>query len=637
MLLAIYAGEKVFKRVVNKKIKLIIFVVITFILILTIFGGLNIYKSCRIINAQEKKNFVSSINILRKSFNRYFRTAEEETEHCRQMIEITVDNQKLKKIAPIAYKYDKNNVPYLEDYMDKILSPVLLYSSRHVEGLQGIYFDFDHEYVISNDLIGRWYTYSSKDRKLHSIDSGKTSTMFPETRKDLEWFYLPRKLKHGLWSKPYLDSDLKMDMISYTAPVYSHNKFLGVIGIDISMDRIKEYIYNFHEYKTGNIYLINSENKIIFAKDYKSDVSTATINRDLYDFINKKYLINSDIKKESSDVDFLKTKSTLYGIMPLYNKFILVVGVSNSELYGEIDRLIFFTSCSLILAVLTALLVSIRAYSIVKKINEELMHKEKLISMGKMTAEIAHEINNPLGYISCNIDTIAKYLKKIRDFMYASKAELYNTSIEASFVKALENIEDIKSDMKIGFILDSIDEIIDETKEGLKKVSNVVFNLKNFAQNYKHPPKTKENLATILDNAFVILGNKVTNDIQIIKNISTIPTVRCNKIEIEQVLVNMIENASQSFADHAKDKKIIISIYKKGKHACFEIEDNGVGIEKRNLKKIFETFYTTKITGVGTGLGLSISQDIIVNKHSGEILVDSKKNKGTIFIIKIPY
>lgn len=627
-----------FRKVINKKSNLIIIVVIIFGFIIAFFGGLNIYKSCKIINEQVNANYVSDVNIIKKSFNNYFRVAEEETEHCSEMIKITIDNGKLRNIAPVAYKYNKHSIPYIQNYMESILSPTLLYSANHVEGLEGIYFDFDHEYIIHPDLIGLWYTRSNKDNKLKLIDNGQTSSMYPESRSDLEWFYLPKKFKKGVWSKPYTDSDLKINMISYSTPVYSAGTFLGVIGIDISMEQIKDYIYKFDQYETGKIYLINNSNRIIFAKNFKSQESTNNIDKNLYEFINKEY-INSKTDINSKNIKLLKTNNNLFATVRLYNGFILAVGVANEELYGELNKLVFFTSCSLILAILISIWISLRAYRKVKKINEELLHKEKLISMGKMTAEIAHEINNPLGYISCNIDTLKKFLTKIKDFMLTCESEFKNPVIyEDDLNKKLERIENMKSDLKIGFVLDSIDEILDETKEGLKKVSEVVLNLKNFAKNHKQNVKTAENIEKIIESALTVLGNKIGNDIQIIKNFEDNPLISCNKGELEQVFINMIENALQSF-DEKKitDKKITVSTYKKGKYACIEIKDNGKGIEKNNMKKIFESFYTTKTAGIGTGLGLSIAYDIIVNKHNGEILVDSKKNSGTIFIIKIPY
>lgn len=627
-----------FRKVINKKSNLIIVVIIIFVFILTLFGGLNIYKSCKIINEQVNANYVSDVNIIRKSFNNYFHDAEEATERCREMIQITIDNNRLKKIGPIAYKYNKHKIPYIQKYMESILAPTLLYSANHVEGLEGIYFDFNHEYLIHPDLIGLWYTRSNKDNKLKLIDNGKTSSMYPETRSDLEWFYIPKKLKHGVWSKPYTDSDLKINMISYSTPVYYADTFLGVIGIDISMEKIKDYIYKFDQYETGNIYLINNSNRIIFAKNFKLHESTNAIDKNLYNFINKEY-INSKADTNLKTIKLLKSNNNLFATVRLYNGFILAVGVANEELYGELNKLIFFTSCSLILAVLISIWISLRAYRKVKKINEELLHKEKLISMGKMTAEIAHEINNPLGYISCNIDTLKKFLTKIKDFMLTCESEFKNPiENEEDLNERVSRIENIKADLKIGFVLGSIDETLDETKEGLKKVSEVVLNLKNFAKTYKQNIKTTENIEKIIESALTVLSNKIGSDIQIIKNFEDIPPISCNKGELEQVFINMIENALQSFDEkRITDKKITVSTYKKGKYACIEIKDNGKGIEKNNMKKIFESFYTTKTAGTGTGLGLSIAHDIILNKHNGEILVDSKKNSGTTFIIKIPY
>lgn len=627
-----------FRKIANEKIKILVYVMIIFIFILTLFGSINIYKSCHIINNQVEITFISITRNIRKSFDQYFKNAEDEAEHCKQIIPITIDNKKFRAIAPNAYKYPVNKIPYIQTYIDSVLSPVLLYSATQVEGLQGIYFNFDPELLKHKNLIGPWYIKASQSNKLKPIYNGLTSEMFPVTRPDLEWFYQPKKLKKGVWSKPYVDFDLKINMITYSTPVYLKKKFLGIMGIDISMEALKDFIYKFKQYKTGKIYLVNDDNKIIFAKDYKSLESTNLIDKNLYSFINKNYVKhNKNINK--NDVELLRTSKNLYAISELYNGFILVLEVSKNELYGEVSRLMLFTSLSLALAILISILITIEAYTKVKKINIELTHKEKLIAIGTMTAGIAHEMNNPLGYISCNIDTLKKFLAKIKDFMFACEKEFDKVVNEGQDLRqTIDCIEELKSELKLDYVLESIDDIIEESKIGLKKVSEVVVNLKNFAKNDSKNFKSEENVAKIIEESLTILNNKISKDIGIVKNFEEIPLLKCNKNELEQVFINIIDNACHAVVEKdSSNKKIIISVYKKGKFACIEIEDNGVGIEKNKINKIFETFYSTKAYGEGTGLGLSISYNIIVNNHNGELLVDSQKNKGTKFIIKIPY
>lgn len=628
-----------FRKIKSKKLELVVYIVLLFVFIMLLSGGINIFNSCKIINNQANQNFISITDGVRKSFNRYFRTAEEETEHCKRMIELTVDSKKISEIAPVAYKYTKNNVPYVNEYLKSMLSPILLYSATHVDGLESIYFDFDHEYLINKDLIGLWYVDTKGDGKFHVVDNGLTETMYPKTRSDLEWFYLPKKLKNGVWSRPYLDSDLKIDMITYSAPVYAKGKFLGIIGIDISMEKIKDFIYKFDKYKTGKIYLINRENKIIFSKEHKNLEKSDAIDSYLYKFLDENY-VKKHKKSQETQVRLIKSfNHKLFATVSLYNGFILVVEVSSKELYGEITRLIVLTSFSLLFMVTISIFVAMAAYSKVKKINNELLHKEKLISIGTLTAGIAHEINNPLGYVKCNIDTLKNYVERVKKFLLFGEIEVKRSVNNHPFLQnELEDLENIKSELKIDYVLDNIEDLVEDSREGINRVSDIILNLKNFSKNDSQNFKSEECLESIVEEALNLLKSKIPKEILIVKSFDVIPPLYCNKNGLVQVLVNMLDNAFQSFDEEIdKSKKIVISIYKKGKNACIEIEDNGNGIEKSKINRIFESFYTTKAQGQGTGLGLSIAYEIITGKHGGDILVESEKGKGTKFIIKLPY
>lgn len=451
---------------------------------------------------------------------------------------------------------------------------------------------------------------------------------------------MPKKLKKGVWSKPYVDNDLKINMITYSTPVYSNNKFIGIVGVDISMKKLENFINKFKLYKSGNAYLIGQNGKIIYAKNYKTASSAATIDKNLYDCLNKactNYLksINGEIKLISSSSSLNK----LFVITTLYNGIFLVAEVSKTELYGEINKIISFALYSIILAIIVSLYISTKAYLHVKKINVQLMHKEKLISMGIMAAKTAHEINNPLGYVKCNIETLKSFITKIKKVINCydeSFAKVFNneSTIEAEY----ENIHQIKSTNKISYVLEDLDEIVKESQEGVDRVSEIVVNLKNFAKDDSIDSKSNENLTDIVEESLIILGNKLKKDVDVIKNFNEIPQIYCNKNKLKQVLINIIDNAYYAvLATNTEYKRIIISLSKKGKKAIIEIEDNGVGIEKSKINKIFNAFYTTKTQGKGTGLGLSIAYEIIANDHGGEIFVESKKGQGSKFIITLPY
>lgn len=627
-----------FKKIKQKKIELFSYVMIIFISIIALFGGINIYNSCKVIKNQASSNLIFLVDNVRKSVNKYFHISEAEVEHCKEMITLTIDNKKLNKVAPIAYKYNKNKIPYVRDYLNSIVSPVLLYSTKNVEGLMSIYFIFDYKLLKHKDVIGLWYVKPNHKDPFKSVDNGLTSTMLPENRSDLEWFYMPKNLKKGVWSKPYIDDDLKIDMITYSTPVYSNKTFIGIAGMDISIPELMDFFLKFKIYQHGNIYLIDKNNEIIYAKGYKPLTSTLAIDETLHIFLDK-YLTKDGIKLKDKEIKLIRLQKKLFAITPLYNGFILVAEVPTSELYGEVDKLVVFAASSLILSILIVICVILDAYIKINKINNELIHKEKLISMGKMAAEIAHEINNPLSYIKCNIDTLKKFLEKIRFFMLFCKKQFDRVAAgEITLEKKIEYIDNLSEEFKINYILDSLDEIVDESKDGIKRVSEIVANLKTFAKEDSQDAKSLEDLEKMVEYALNILNSKVSSEVKIIKNFEKIPLLLCNRNQIEQVLVNIIDNAYYSVKEKGhENKKIIISIYKKDKNGCIEIEDNGIGIEKNKIHRVFETFFTTKDQGKGTGLGLSIVYEIITNKHNGEILVESKEGKGAKFTIKIPY
>lgn len=629
-----------FRNIKHERIKLLTFVVIVFVFILILFGVINIYKSSKIINNQANANFKHIAEDIRESEDKYLADAEEEVQRCKNLIELTIDEQKLNAVAPAVYKYNKYKIPYVSQYLNSIVAPLLLRTAKNTSGVMSIFFDFDHEFFTGENLIGIWYTdkHSKEDFKL--TDNGLRKTMYPVNREDLEWFYLPKKLKKGVWSKLYVDDDLKVDMVTYSAPVYSGKKFIGVVGTDISMEKIKSFICQTKLYDSGKIYLLDMQNRIIFSKDYAPLTDAKIIDKNLFSILDN-ISKNKVDQLQYEEVRLVKssTQRKLFAITKLYNGFILVLEVPVKELYAENNKLIAFTSYSLILAILVALLMAIEAYGKIKQINNELLHKEKLISIGKMSAEIAHEINSPLGYVNCNIDTLKKFVSKIKAFMLSCENQ-FNKVVdkEITFEEQIECIHGLREEFKIDYVLNSVDELIDESKEGIKKVSEIVVNLKNFAKDDSQDAKSNENIEKIIDDALIILGNKIENNIEIVRTFGSISPLLCNKNQLKQVFINLLDNACYSFEKkEIKDKKITISTYEKLGSAFIEIEDNGIGIDKNKLNKIFDSFFTTKALGDGTGLGLSISRDIITKKHKGEIFVESKKGKGTKFTIRIPY
>ncbi len=229
----------------------------------------------------------------------------------------------------------------------------------------------------------------------------------------------------------------------------------------------------------------------------------------------------------------------------------------------------------------------------------QLIHTEKMASLGIMAAGIAHEINNPMSFIQSNLTIIKDYLKDIK-------------------------IEDRE-------IKEEILTAIDESLEGAQRIASIIKGLKGFAR--ADEGRLEEfDINQLIEEVLRMIWNEVRYKAEVIKELGDVPKILANRNQIAQVLVNLILNAAQAISTKGR---IIIRTYLNGGRLCIEVEDTGCGIPPENLKRIFDPFFTTKPVGKGTGLGLSITLGIIQN-HGGEIKVESEVGKGTKFTVFLP-
>ncbi|RKX29687.1 MAG: hypothetical protein DRP47_01205 [Candidatus Zixiibacteriota bacterium] len=245
---------------------------------------------------------------------------------------------------------------------------------------------------------------------------------------------------------------------------------------------------------------------------------------------------------------------------------------------------------------------------------ERLAQSDKLAAIGTLAAGVAHEINNPIGFISSNLNTMKKYVDKI-----------------SSFIATIEN-ENASDRKKIDFILEDFTDAIEESIEGTTRVRNIVADLKSFSRVDK-AEKGQANLNEGIESTLNIVWNELKYKCKVEKKLGDIPDLYCIPNQLNQVFLNILVNAGHAIEHNeglikieskATDKDIIISF-----------TDNGKGIPKANIKKLFEPFFTTKEVGKGTGLGLSLAYDI-VKKHGGHIDVKSEVGEGTEFTISLP-
>lgn len=260
---------------------------------------------------------------------------------------------------------------------------------------------------------------------------------------------------------------------------------------------------------------------------------------------------------------------------------------------------------------------------------------QKLESIGQLASGIAHEINTPMQFISDNNKFLCDSFKAVLGYL----ENLENLCAKDNLV--LQRIKELKNEIDYEFIIEEIPEAIKQSKEGIDRVSKIVKAMKAFA----HPGESVKSLNDInaaIKNTVVISKNewKYYSNLEL-KLDEKIPPVNCEIDSINQVILNMIINAAHANEEKVKKnggskEKIIIETSVKDGYLEILIEDTGIGIPRKNLDRIFDPFFTTKEVGKGTGQGLAIAYDIIVNKHGGNIFVDSEENIGTKFRIQLP-
>lgn len=273
----------------------------------------------------------------------------------------------------------------------------------------------------------------------------------------------------------------------------------------------------------------------------------------------------------------------------------------------------------------------------------QLIQKEKLSAIGSLAGGIAHEINNPLGYLSSNYESLKKYIKIYKNAIKHYKDilfEMEKCKDEFRFNQKLINIlekEDIDLE-ELEFINSDIDELLNDSNDGINRVSKIVKGLLNFSNTDTNESMDFNNIGDIIDEVIAVLGNNHKNNINIKKRIYSTKKYLCNRGEITQVFFNIIQNSIQAINSQKKEASgnITTTIYEEKGYINCDIKDDGPGIRPEILNKIFNPFFTTKDVGDGTGLGLSICYDLIVNKYKGEIEVKSDINKGSTFTVKLP-
>jgi signal transduction histidine kinase len=266
------------------------------------------------------------------------------------------------------------------------------------------------------------------------------------------------------------------------------------------------------------------------------------------------------------------------------------------------------------------------AHALLKNTHLQMLEQEKMASIGQLAAGVAHEINNPIGFITSNLGTLGKYLARIIDYCVVSDRALAKTdTCEKDEVAAA------RARLKIDYIFNDIQQLIAESMDGAVRVKNIVDGLKSLARTDKQEMILAD-LNKVLESALSIANNEIKYVADVTRLLGLLPPVLCNPQQLSQVFINLLTNAAQAMEGHGV---ITIRSWCENASVFVSVADTGTGIPDTIRNHIFEPFFTTKDVGKGTGLGLSISYDIL-QKHCGEITVESNVNGGSIFIVRLP-
>jgi PAS domain S-box-containing protein len=271
----------------------------------------------------------------------------------------------------------------------------------------------------------------------------------------------------------------------------------------------------------------------------------------------------------------------------------------------------------------------VRQQELIKKLEEaqnQLLQSEKMASMGQLAAGVAHEINNPVGFVNSNLGTLQRYVSKLLQLLGAYEALEGSLSEEA-----MQEIQQLKATMDAAYLRQDIDDLLNESLEGLQRVKRIVQDLKDFS----HVDRAELEWADLekgLDSTLNVVWNELKYKAKVTKAYGHPPSIECFPSQLNQVFMNLLINAAHSIETTGE---ITIRTGYDADYVWVEVEDNGKGIAPENLKRIFEPFFTTKPVGKGTGLGLSLSYGI-VNKHNGHIEVKSELGRGSCFKVILP-
>lgn len=271
-----------------------------------------------------------------------------------------------------------------------------------------------------------------------------------------------------------------------------------------------------------------------------------------------------------------------------------------------------------------------------KATQAQILQSEKMAGIGQLAAGVAHEINNPIGFIGSNLDALTDYMEDVTNLLEKYKALQEGIKSGAGTItdeikKQLTEVVEFEEEIEIDYLKEDIPELLEDCKEGTQRVGQIVADLKSFA----HPGNDKQMLMDVnagLETTLNVVHNEIKYKATVKKEFGKISMVEGFPQKLNQVFMNILVNAAQAIEENGE---VSVTTLMEDKNVIVKISDNGCGIAPENLPKVFDPFFTTKEIGKGTGLGMNIAYNII-EEHGGKITVNSEVGKGTTFTISLP-
>ena len=257
----------------------------------------------------------------------------------------------------------------------------------------------------------------------------------------------------------------------------------------------------------------------------------------------------------------------------------------------------------------------------------QLLQSEKLAAVGQLAAGVAHEINNPIGFVTSNLSSLERYTKDL--FSLIATYDQIEATLTDSALRS--KIRDAKKLIDFEFICEDVGALVAESRSGLERVRRIVQDLKDFSR-IDESELQWASVETCLENTVAVLSSDLKGKAEIVREFGGVPQVECMPSQLNQVFMNILVNAHQAISGAGR---VVLRTGVEGEMVWVEIADNGVGIPPENLKRVFEPFFTTKPVGSGQGLGLSVAYSIVA-KHHGRIDVGSAPGQGAVFRVALP-